>query len=53
MPFAGWGVGGFLSPQHLDLAARVMIDLLHDRLVLVGSSGADVDARLAAGAPGR
>ncbi len=45
-PFAGWGVGGFLSPQHLHPGARVLIDLLNDRLVVVESSGADVDAWL-------
>jgi hypothetical protein len=42
-PFAGWGVGGFLSPQHLHPTARVLIDLLHDRLVVVDPSGADID----------
>ena len=31
-PFAGWGVGGFLSPQHLHPTARVLIDLLNDGL---------------------
>jgi hypothetical protein len=45
-PFAAWGVGGFLSPQHLHPTARVLIDLLNDRFVLVESSGADVDAWL-------
>ena len=37
-PFAAWGVGGFLSPQHLHPTARVLIDLLNDRLVVVESS---------------
>ena len=50
-PFAGWGVGGFLSPQHLHPTARVLIDLLNDRLVVVESSGADVDAWLIARLP--
>jgi hypothetical protein len=50
-PFPGWGVGGFLSPQHLHPTARVLIDLLNDRLVVVESSGADVDAWLIARVP--
>ena len=50
-PFAGWGVGGFLSPQHLHPTARVLIDLLNERLVIVESSGADVDAWLIARVP--
>ncbi|MDF2735669.1 MAG: hypothetical protein K0S97_2292 [Chloroflexota bacterium] len=45
-PFARWGIGGFLSPQHLHPGARVLIDLLNDRLVVVGSSKADVDGWL-------
>jgi hypothetical protein len=50
-PFAGWGVGGFLSPQHLHPSARVLIDLRNDRLVVVESSGADPDAWLIARVP--
>ena len=50
-PFAAWGVGGFLSPQHLHPTARVLIDLLNDRLVVVEWSGADVDAWLIARVP--
>ena len=34
-PFAGWGVGGFLSPQHLHPTAFVVMDLLDDRLLIV------------------
>ncbi len=34
-PFEGWGVGGFLSPQHLHPTATVVIDLVADRLLLV------------------
>jgi hypothetical protein len=34
-PFAGWGVGGFLSPQHLHPTAWAVLDLRDDRLVLV------------------
>jgi hypothetical protein len=45
--FAGWDVGGFLSPQHLDPGARVFLDLANDRLVLVTDSDpAVVDASL-------
>lgn len=50
-PFVRWGVGGFLSPQHLHPTARVLIDMLNDRLVVVGSSVADVDAWLVARVP--
>ncbi len=41
-PFAGWGVGGFLSPQHLHPTALAVIDLVADRLMLV--DGGDDDA---------
>lgn len=50
-PFAGWGMGGFLSPQHLHPTARIMIDLFNDRFVVAGSQGADVDAFLTALVP--
>ena len=30
-PFEGWGVGGFLSPQHLDPTAFAVLDLVGDR----------------------
>lgn len=50
-PFAAWGVGGFLSPQHLHPSARVMIDMLNDRLVVVESTGTDDDAWLIARVP--
>src|SRR6187549_2533159 len=33
-PFEAWGIGGFLSPQHLHPTARVLIDLVGDRLVV-------------------
>jgi hypothetical protein len=49
-PFAGWGIGGFLSPQHLDPTARVLIDLLGCRLVIAEGSGG-VDAWLGARVP--
>lgn len=41
-PFAGWGIGGFLSPQHLHASAILVIDLVADRLSLVDSSADDV-----------
>ncbi len=50
-PFAAWGVGGFLSPQHLHPSARVLIDLLNDRLVVVEASGGEVDPWLVASLP--
>ncbi len=34
-PFAGWGIGGFLSPQHLHPAALVTIDLVGNRLTVI------------------
>jgi hypothetical protein len=33
-PFAGWGVGGFLSPQHLHPSAYAVLDLAGQRLSL-------------------
>ena len=53
-PFEGWGVGGFLSPQHLDGEARVLIDLVHDRLVVIRRAELarrDIDDWLAARIP--
>jgi hypothetical protein len=53
-PFEAWGVGGFLSPQHLHPTARVLLDLVGDRLVVVDPAGGDrqaVDAALAARVP--
>lgn len=45
-PFAGWGVGGFLSPQHLHPTAIAVIDLLADRFILVECDDAGIDAWL-------
>lgn len=45
-PFAGWGVGGFLSPQHLHPTAWAVLDLRADRLVLVDGDDASVVAWL-------
>jgi hypothetical protein len=53
-PFEAWGVGGFLSPQHLHATARVLLDLAGDRLVLVDAAGRDrraIDTALAARLP--
>jgi hypothetical protein len=38
-PFEGWGVGGFLSPQHLDPAAFAVLDLIGDRFRLIDADG--------------
>ena len=46
-PFEGWGVGGFLSPQHLHPTAWVVIDLIDQRLSLLGGEEADVGAWVA------
>jgi hypothetical protein len=40
-PFEGWGVGGFLSPQHLDPDAFAVLDLVGDRFLLVDAGGDD------------
>jgi hypothetical protein len=40
-PFEGWGVGGFLSPQHLDPAAFAVLDLIADRFMLIDAAGDD------------
>lgn len=42
-PFPGWGVGGILSPQRLWPKAQVVIDMVHDELVLLASD--EVSAR--------
>jgi hypothetical protein len=41
-PFAGWGVGGFLSPQHLHPTAWAVLDLRGDRFVLVEGKADEV-----------
>jgi len=50
-PFEGWGVGGFLSPQHLHPTALAVIDLESDRLILVEGDDAAVEAWLRARSP--
>ena len=46
-PFSGWGVGGFLSPQHLDPNAWVVLDLAEERLVVADGDADQVAAWLA------
>lgn len=41
-PFEGWGIGGFLSPQHVHPNAWVAIDLVTATLSFLGGEGADV-----------
>lgn len=50
-PFPGWGVGGILSPQHLNPRARVVIDLVEDELLLLDGSLADNELWLARRSP--
>jgi len=41
-PFPGWGVGGFISPQHLQPGAWAVLDLTADRFFIVDGEEADV-----------
>ena len=50
-PFEGWGVGGFLSPQHLHPTALAVIDLESDRFILVEGDDVAVEAWLRARSP--
>ena len=50
-PFAGWGVGGFLSPQHLHPTALVVMDLADDRLIVVDGDGSAVASWLESRSP--
>ncbi len=47
-PFAGWGVGGFLSPQHLHPTAWVVLDLAGARLILLAGEAWEVASWLTA-----
>jgi hypothetical protein len=49
--FAGWGIGGILSAQHLHPTAQVVVDLLDRRLTLVAGAPSDVAAWVAARSP--
>jgi hypothetical protein len=46
-PFAGWGIGGFLSPQTLHASAAVVLDFVANRLTAVEADEADLAAWLA------
>ena len=46
-PFAGWGIGGFLSPQHLQAGAWAVVDLADARFALVSGDEKGVSAWLA------
>jgi Aspartyl protease len=50
-PFADWGVGGFLSPQHIHPTAWVVLDLAEDRLIAVEGAPSDVATWLAERSP--
>jgi hypothetical protein len=50
-PFPSRGIGGILSPQHLDARARIMIDLVGDELTFVDGTPDEVTAWLAARSP--
>ena len=43
-PFPGWGVGGILSPQRLHPTAHVVVDMVHDELVLIQGNEAAAHA---------
>ncbi|MEO8511770.1 MAG: aspartyl protease family protein, partial [Chloroflexota bacterium] len=45
-PFEGWGIGGFLSPQHLHPTANVILDLAGDELAIIDGEPVDVGAEL-------
>lgn len=50
-PFIGWGIGGFLSPQHLHPTAWAVLDLVDDGFFLVEADEADMTAWLTARSP--
>lgn len=45
-PFPGWGVGGFISPQHLHPSAWAVLDLAAGRFFLLDGEEADLTAWL-------
>ncbi|HLE88949.1 MAG TPA: retropepsin-like aspartic protease [Candidatus Limnocylindria bacterium] len=45
-PFAGWGIGGILSPQHLEPGAWAVLDLAAERFFLLDGDEAAVTAWL-------
>jgi hypothetical protein len=50
-PFEGWGVGGFLSPQHVHATAHAVVDLIDDRFLLLDGDLAATRDWLAARSP--
>jgi hypothetical protein len=50
-PFEGWGIGGFLSPQHLHPSANVILDLAGDELTIVEGEPTEIGAELSARHP--
>ena len=50
-PFPGWGVGGFISPQHLRPGAWAVLDLAAERFLLLDGEEADVVAWLSERTP--
>jgi hypothetical protein len=45
-PFEAWGIGGFLSPQHAQPSAFIVLDLVTDELVLLEGTDESVFAWL-------
>jgi len=41
-PFEGWGIGGFLSPQHLHPTANIILDLAGDELAIIEGEPVEV-----------
>ncbi|HLE89058.1 MAG TPA: retropepsin-like aspartic protease, partial [Candidatus Limnocylindria bacterium] len=41
-PFAGWGIGGILSPQHLEPGAWAVLDLAAERFFMLDADEPDL-----------
>ncbi len=50
-PFPGFGIGGILSPQHLEQGTWAMLDMARERFMLLDAGEADLTAWLTARAP--
>ena len=50
-PFAGFGIGGMLSPQHINPDAWATLDLVTERFTLLDGNGAEMTAWLTDRAP--
>ena len=50
-PFPGFGIGGMLSPQHVEPTAWAVLDLAAERFFLLDGDEADVTAWLTARSP--